>query len=58
MTFTKTDIADYMNAANQDRITSNVWLTRANKRGLFNSNSESSYVDFVVPRELFGHLVA
>jgi hypothetical protein len=34
---------------NQDRITDNVWLTRANNRGLFNIKSESIYVNSKSP---------
>ncbi len=36
MTFTKADYADWTLAANQDRITTNVWVTRQNIKGLFN----------------------
>lgn len=42
-TFTKPNNADWTQAANQDRITSNVWLTRANTQGIFNINQEGSY---------------
>ena len=42
MTFTKTDNADPTLAANQDQITSNVWLTRGNSGGqLYNAKTES-----------------
>ncbi len=41
ITFTKANNADHTLAANQDRITSNVWITRANTRGLFNIVRES-----------------
>ncbi len=34
--FSKADYADWTLAENQDRITSNVWITRANSQGLFN----------------------
>ena len=43
VTFTKADYADWMGTANQDRITTNVWLTRQDSRGLFNIKLESSY---------------
>ncbi|WP_070138402.1 PKD domain-containing protein [Crocinitomix algicola] len=49
MTFTKADGADWTLAANQDRITNNVWITRANNRGLFNIADEVDYSDFVSP---------
>jgi len=42
--FTKSDNADWTLEANQDRITDNVWITRANNKGIFNIVSESSYV--------------
>ncbi|MEN0002683.1 MAG: T9SS type A sorting domain-containing protein [Bacteroidota bacterium] len=34
--FEKTDGADWTMEANQDRLTDNVWITRANNKGLFN----------------------
>jgi len=40
-TFTKVNNADWTLEANQDRITSNVWLTRANNGGLFNIVNET-----------------
>jgi len=36
ITFTKADYADWTDPANQDRLTDNVWLTRADTRQLFN----------------------
>jgi len=36
LTFTKSDSADWTQEGNQDRITDNVWLTRAHNKGLFN----------------------
>ena len=45
ITFAKSNGADYNLATNQDRITSNVWLTRKTSRGLFNIKvEESSYL--------------
>ena len=44
-TFTKTDNADWNLAANQDRITNNVWITRQNSEGLFNIVVEGSDAD-------------
>ncbi|MBN2612353.1 MAG: choice-of-anchor D domain-containing protein, partial [Bacteroidales bacterium] len=41
--FKKTDYADWRLAENQDRITDNVWITRANSQGIFNIFSESNY---------------
>ena len=43
-TFTKQDYADWTDPANQDRITDNVWITRANTRGIFNAASETEYI--------------
>jgi hypothetical protein len=43
ITFTKVDGTDPTQSANQDRITSSVWLTRANSNGLYNAASEGSY---------------
>ncbi len=45
ITFTKADSTDWTLEANQDRITSNVWLTRANREGIFNIASEQSYAE-------------
>ena len=41
ITFTKVDGADWTLEENQDRITSNVWLTRQNGQLLFNIKNES-----------------
>lgn len=41
--FSKQNGADWTLAANQDRITDKVWLTRASVAGLFNAFSETSY---------------
>ncbi len=40
-TVTKEDNADWTLAANQDRITDNVWITRQDKRGLYNFRWEA-----------------
>ncbi len=50
-TFTKVDFADWTLPENQDRITSNVWLTRANTRGLFNILLEVEFdnTDYLSP---------
>ncbi|MEO1032171.1 MAG: T9SS type A sorting domain-containing protein [Bacteroidota bacterium] len=50
-TFTKTNNADWTLEANQDRITDNVWITRANNQGIFNIVTESSYADFSSPAD-------
>lgn len=44
-TFTKDDYADWTLEANQDRIAYNIWITRANRSGLFNAFRETSYND-------------
>lgn len=49
--FTRPDGADWTLPANQDRITDNVWITRANIRGIFNIATEDEYVDFVSPAD-------
>jgi len=51
LTFAKADGADWTLQANQDRITSNVWLTRKNSSGLFNIVSESSHTKGVSPAD-------
>ena len=43
VTFTKSDYANWILPENQDRITDNVWITRANTQGIFNIAAESSY---------------
>jgi len=45
ITFTKADLADWTLEQNQDRITANVWITRANTKGIFNIISETAYSD-------------
>jgi len=41
--FTKAEGADSTQAANQDRLTSNVWLTRGTSQGLYNAAKENSF---------------
>ena len=41
--FTKPSGSDWTLEANQDRITDNVWLTRANNQGIFNIAQEEDY---------------
>jgi hypothetical protein len=43
ITFTKAGFADCTQAANQDRISDSVWITRANSQGIFNIKKESAY---------------
>lgn len=43
ITFTKSSNADWTLAANQDRITNNVWITRADTQGIFNIATETTY---------------
>ena len=47
--FTKEDGADWTNAENQDRITDDVWITRADNRGIFNIALEPSYTNVFSP---------
>ena len=51
ITITKADFADWTNPANQDIITENVILTRADNRGLFNFDKETEFdnVDYTSP---------
>jgi hypothetical protein len=45
VTFTKPALADPALAANQDRISPKVWITRASSAGLFNAVTQTSFVD-------------
>lgn len=51
MTFTKENNEDWTLETNQDRITNNVWITRANTQGIFNIVTETSYTDFSSPAD-------
>ena len=51
MVFTKADDADPTQAANQDRLTSNVWLTRGGNRGLYNIAKEAFFTHSVSPAD-------
>ena len=42
ITFTKESKSDWLLAANQDRLTENVWITRGNNAGLFNIVTDSA----------------
>ncbi len=50
-TFTKADSSDPTLPQNQDRLTSNVWLTRGANHGLYNAMSESLYSHFFSPAD-------
>jgi len=50
-TFIKTDGSNWTLQANQDRITNNVWITRANNQGIFNIVTEVGYTDFSSPAD-------
>ena len=43
ITFTKNAFADPTQAVNQDRLTTNVWITRANNAGIYNAKTEANY---------------
>ena len=47
--FTKEDGADWTNSENQDHITDDVWITRADNRGIFNIALEPSYTNVFSP---------
>lgn len=49
ITFTKANNADWTQEENQDRITDNIRITRANNMGIFNIAQENSYNDFSSP---------
>jgi len=49
VTFTKANGANPSLAANQDRLTANVWLTRGSSQGLYNGNQEGSFSHFASP---------
>jgi len=51
-TFTKAPFSDPLQAANQDRMTPNVWITRgANSQGIFNAKTELSYAGLISPAD-------
>ncbi len=43
VSFRKNDYADWTLAENQDRITKDVWITRADEKGIFNFYSDTGY---------------
>src|SRR6185436_19788965 len=50
-TFTKAANADPSQAANQDRLTPNVWITRGDDHGLYNAKTETSFSHFSSPAD-------
>ena len=48
-TFTKANGANPFLAANQDRLTSLIWITRGASQGLFNANTEGGFSHFSSP---------
>ncbi len=51
ITFTNLPGSDWTQAANQDHLTANVWLTRKITKGLFNAASEGGYAHSVSPAD-------
>lgn len=49
--FEKQAFADPTDAANQDRITDNVWITRASSTGIYNAAMEEFYQSFLSPAD-------
>lgn len=49
ITFSKAFVADHTLPENQDRITDQVWLTRATNKGLFNIKTEALFTGFLSP---------
>src|SRR6185436_6238131 len=49
ISFTKSNYANPLLAENQDRLTTNVWITRGSSQGLFNAKTESSFTHYVSP---------
>lgn len=49
--FTKANGADWTQPSSQDRITANVWITRATTAGLFNARTENVYTHYSSPSD-------
>jgi hypothetical protein len=49
--FAKSGGSDPTQAANQDRITPNVWITRGGIQGIYNAKTESSFAHFFSPAD-------
>jgi len=51
ISFSKSASADPTQAANQDRITANVWVTRGSSQGIYNAKTESFFTHFFSPAD-------
>ena len=51
VSFTKPSAANWTLVEHQDRITDNVWITRAEDRGIFNIKAETSYIQLNSPSD-------
>lgn len=51
ISFSKAGFADSTLAANQDRITDSVWITRATSAGLFNASTETLFLRSTSPAD-------
>jgi len=49
ISFSKANGANPLLAANQDRLTSDIWLTRSSSQGLFNADMEGGFTHFFSP---------
>src|SRR6266404_2610853 len=49
--FSKPASADPTQAANQDRITANVWITRGSLNGIYNAKTETSFTHSFSPED-------
>jgi hypothetical protein len=51
ITFTKADGADQTDPANQDQMTSNVWITRGASQGIYNVKTELAFMHVFSPAD-------
>jgi glucose/arabinose dehydrogenase len=51
VTFVNVDGSDPTQAANQDRLTANVWITRGSTQGIFNAKTETGFAHFFSPAD-------
>lgn len=51
VSFTKLGFADWTQPQNQDRITTNVWITRGNSQGPINAKTESLFTHLLSPAD-------
>src|SRR2546427_4356535 len=49
ISFSKSSSADPTQAANQDRMTDNVWITRGSENGIYNAKTETGFTHFLSP---------